>query len=189
MKLIFDFDDTLSNNKLIKQRIFECLEEVGILRSESEKYYDEVRSDHSPFSLKNFITNIFSSNKIDKPISEIYEKILEICPSILNKKLLDLVHKIGKENCYLVTNGDFEYQNDKINKSGISGLFSEVVVVPGSKKQIIEKICFENLNEKVIFVDNKERFFADLDMEKCKNLKTVLFDEQGLENLEIALKG
>lgn len=184
MKLIFDFDDTLSNNKKIKERIFACLEEVGVLKNKGEQYYKEERVTGKPFSLKKFLTYVLDKENIkgvDK--EDLYEKILQISPYILDLKLLDIVRKTGKENCYIVTNGEEEYQKDKINRSNIADLFLEIHVTSGSKKEIIEDICLRNTEETIIFVDNKNHFFTDLDMNKCPNLKTILYDENGLEVL------
>ncbi|MEK7585978.1 MAG: HAD hydrolase-like protein [Patescibacteria group bacterium] len=184
MKLILDFDDTLSNNKLLKEHIYKCLEEVGVLSATSEKYYKEVRATNTPFSLKDFLSSVLTRENTKGDIEILYEKIMEICPTLLDTKLLEIVRKLGKDNCYLVTNGNYEYQMDKIEKSKIVQLFQKIIVVPGSKKEPIEKICTDNKDDKVVFVDNKEVFFKDLDMNVCNNLTTILYDEYGLESLK-----
>ena len=61
--------------------------------------------------------------------------------------------------------------------------FSKVIVVPISKKEVVEEICQRYSSQDIIFADDKAIFFNDIDMEKCKNLKTVLFNEHGLKNL------
>ena len=103
------------------------------------------------------------------------------CPDFVNKKLIGIIKKLGKENCYLVTYGEHEFNKEKVERSGIASLFSEIDIVPGSKKEIIYNICNRNKNEKVLFIDDKVKFFEDLDMTKCPNLKTILYDEHGLE--------
>ncbi len=184
MKLILDFDDTLSDNRQLKESMYSCLEEAGVSRSASEKFYNETRVTGKPFSLKNFLFSIFTNEKIDGSVLDVYEKIMKICPNLLDSKLLEILQKVKKENCYLVTNGDFEYQMDKIARSGVTQLFNDIVVVPGSKKEVVEKICADHKNEKVIFIDNKQEFFADLDMDVCKNLTTILYDSSDLKNLD-----
>lgn len=188
MKVIFDFDDVLlKSTGQFKNWIFDCIQIVGVPRERIESYYKETRSNQ--FSLRNFINTLFVEANIQNiSVEETYKKILEGCKSFINEKLVEVVKSTGKENCYIVTNGDFEYQMDKVDHSGVKDLFSEIYVVPGSKKEVIEKICVESPEEKVIFVDNREEFFSDIDMEKCKNLKTVLFDENGIENLLWNLK-
>lgn|SRR3989338_732094 len=187
MKLIFDFDDTIfKNTGPFKEKIFSTLEKAGVSRDISEPYYREVRE--FEFSLKNFIAELFKREGIEKNVEDVYEEIMSACKDCLNNDLVEIVKGASKENCYIVTNGESLYQKDKIERSGIAHLFSEIHTVPGSKKDVIEKICEQHIKEKIIFIDNSERFFADLDMERCKNLKTVLFDENGLKNLRKLLQ-
>ncbi len=190
VKVIFDFDDVLSDNtKEFKKHMFSSLEKAGVKRSISEKYYKQEREKDYPFSLKTFLVSLLKKEKIKKvKLEELYEKIIDISPKILNKKLIRIAEDLGKDNCYLVTNGERKFQEDKLKKSGVENLFSEVSIVPGSKKKIVEKICENNKDSKIIFIDDKVRFFEDIDMEKCKNLKTILFDKNGLKNLVLELK-
>ncbi len=182
MKFIFDFDDMLFNTKQLKDRIFLCLDKVGVSYDKAEAYYKKVRG--GEFSLKNFITELFNQEKIKEiRMENVYEDIMSECLNFVNKELVDVVHELGKENCYLATYGEKEFQLDKIKRAGIFSLFSEIIVVPGSKKEIIYDICEKNKAEKILFIDNKIEFFEDLDMAKCPNLKTILYDEQGLEKL------
>ena len=89
---------------------------------------------------------------------------------------------------YIVTNGDEEFQRDKIRRLGVDMLVKEVSVVTGSKKEKIEEICKAFLEEEVIFVDDKNKFFVDINMEECPNLKTVIYNEYGLENLKAGIE-
>jgi len=188
MKLIFDFDDVLMNTSLLKKNIVFSLYELGIPQDISDNYYEH-RDKNVPFSLKLFLMSFLKKEKIGSvSYVELYEKIMKICPGILNKEIIQIVKDMGKENSFVVTNGDKEFQMDKIRRSGIESLFSEIHITNGSKKDIVENICLKNLNEKVIFVDNKIEFFNDLDMERCKNLKTVLYDENGFEKLVVEIE-
>lgn len=183
MKLILDFDDVLMDTSLLKKKIASSLYDLGIPKEIADHYYEQ-RDKSVPFSFKSFLLSFLKKEKIESisPI-DLYEKIMVICPDILNKEIVQVAKNIGKANSIIVTNGDKDYQMDKIKKSGIETLFSEIHITNGSKKDVVEDICLRNLNEKVIFVDNKIEFFNDLDMGRCKNLKTLLYDENGLANL------
>lgn len=183
IKLICDFDDTLSNTKKFKENMFLNIEKAGVSHSFAEQSYKEVRDLNTPFSLKVFLSLLFRQKGKEKVIKDLYEQILSSCPDLLNKKLINIVKTIGKTNCYIVTNGDKDFQLDKIERSKANRLFHSITVVPGSKKETIEKICIENSDSRIIFIDDKPKFFNDLDMKKCKNLKTILFDDNGLKNL------
>ena len=112
-----------------------------------------------------------------------YEKIMQECPNLVNSSLVEIIQKLNKKNCFIVTFGDKEFQTDKIKRSGMWSLFSEIVIVQSSKKETIEKICAKHRNESVFFIDDKVQNFEDLDFKKYPNLKTILYDEQGLEKL------
>lgn len=194
MKVIFDFDDVLLHNtKILKEHMYLCLENAGIPRKDTENYYNEERKGRElhqkQFSLKNFISTLLEQKKIKNvSVEDLYKEILSVCKSGLNSELLEIVKKLGKENCYLVSNGDIEYQKDKVRESGIEELFREFNPVPASKKDIVEKICERHKDEQVIFIDDRSYYFEDLDMEKCKNLKTILFDKNGMEKVKEAIQ-
>ena len=183
MKLILDFDDTLFNNAKFKKHLFYIAQNYGI--TNVEELYTQSRSSETPFSLKNFLQKSLPESNIDNTssVEQMYEEIMSICETCVNKDVIDLVKNVGKNNCFLVTHGDDEFQKDKINMVMVRGYFSEVIIVPGSKKAIIESLCERYSSQVVIFVDDKIRFFEDIDMERCKNLKTVLFDNGGIKNL------
>jgi FMN phosphatase YigB (HAD superfamily) len=183
MKYIFDFDDILfCTTAMFKKRMYMCLEEVGISHKTAQEYYKKVRE--NKFSLKNFISELFTREKNNKNnIRKVYEKIMSECENFTNAELLKNIKKLGKENCFIVTNGEKGFQKDKIKRSGISPLFSKIYVVSGSKKDIIYSICDKYKNEKVIFIDDKVKFFEDINLKKCPNLKTVLYTGQNITNL------
>lgn len=185
MKLILDFDDVLFNNtKQFKERMFSSVAKQGIPRIKAEEYYKKIRVNQ--FSLKNFLTVLFNGEKAI--IRKVYKEIMKKCPDFLNKKLIELVKKIGKRDCYLVSTGDKEFQHEKIKKSGTWKLFTEVRITTVSKKDFVEEICEKNKGGKVIFVDDKAVFFADLNMKRYPNLKTVLYDKDGYKKLLTLLK-
>ncbi|HEU0085729.1 MAG TPA: HAD hydrolase-like protein [Candidatus Paceibacterota bacterium] len=185
MKLIFDFDDTLfRTTPLFKERMFSVLEAEGIPRIQSETLYKEMRV--KEFSLMDYIGKFFTDEK--KKV-ELYQRIMETCSDLVNEELMSVVVATGKENCYIVTNGEQEFQLEKIEMSGIAPFFEEIIVVSGSKKEVIEKICQEFPDEKVIFVENREIFLSDLDIGKLPNLKTVPYDKNGFQKLKEAMEG
>lgn len=175
MKYIFDFDDVLFHNtKLFKEHMYACLEKAGVPRGVAEEYYKEIRGGR--FFLKEMLLHFSLSE-------DLYKKILNKNKNFINKELLNIIKKLGKKNCYIVTHGGDEWQRDKIKKADIESLFSEIVVVSESKKEAVEKICAKYKDEEVIFIDDKVRHFKDLDFKKYPNLKTILYDEQGLKKL------
>jgi len=187
MKYIFDFDDVLFNNTAqFKKHMYLCLENIGVSNERAEEYYKEVRA--KGFSIKNFLAKVVASECVDRvDEEELYEKIMSESKNFINTELVELVRNLGKENCFIVTHGVEEYQLDKITRTEIGPMFSEIIVVQESKKQSIELICAKYKNEDVLFIDDKIKRFEDLDLVKFPNLKPVLFNEQGLEKLKAEL--
>lgn len=176
MKFIFDFDDVLFHNtKQFKEHMYVCLKQAGVSREIAEKYYKTVRA--NKFWLKEMLSHF----NIEESM---YEKILEESKTFINQELVEIVKKLGKENCYIVTHGNETFQKDKIKHTGLENLFTEIVVVSDSKKEAVEKICAKHLNEKVIFIDDKTKHFETLDFKKYPNLKTILYDKQGFSKLK-----
>ena len=184
MKYIFDFDDVLFNNTAqFKEHAFRVIAKVGVPLDYVKEYYSEIRKQDSEFSLKDFIATLFERYNVIIDEEKVYESIMSECSKFINVPLVEWVKKIGKDNCYIVSNGNEYFQHNKIKDSGLAPLFDEIFIVPGSKKEIIYDICDKNKNEKVIFIDNRNRFFKDLDFKKCPNLKTILYTGQNVESL------
>ena len=186
MKVIFDFDDTLFSTKDFKKYFYSYVGKFGISYESARDYYLNIRG--GEFSLKKYLSDLLAQKGLmGVNVGKVYKDILSQCPNFIDHKLIKLVKKIGRENCYIVSNGEKEFQQDKIKKSGIGKLFGDIHIVPASKKEVIEKICGKNKKERIIFIDDKIRFLNDLDLKKCPNLKTILYDEQGLEKLKAEL--
>lgn len=185
MKVIFDFDDVVFKAKEFKEVIFSVLEKKGYENVRTK--YEEVRNSKNPFSLYFFIKLVtFDSSEIN--VDNLYEEIMSKCPEMINEEILELITSLGKENCYIVSNGDTEFQMDKIRKSIGEYHFQEIVVVPGSKAESIVRFCEQHKDEDVIFVDDRLHFINDLHFDKCQNLKTVFYNENGHANLRAEIE-
>ncbi|MFH1200987.1 MAG: hypothetical protein V1484_01510 [bacterium] len=162
MKFIFDFDDVLFyNTKQLKEHMYLCLEKIGIPRNIVEPYYVEARK--KEFSLKNLLSRLVANEKLTQiNIEDICKEIMDECKNFVNKELLEVVKKIGKENCFLISYGQEKFQQDKIKRAGVASLFSEIIIVLESKKGAVEKICAKYKDEEVIFFDDKTHNFKDL---------------------------
>lgn len=182
MKVIFDFDDVLfSATRFRKEALYPFFEKLGIPQADIDAYYQIVRLEG--FSVKNLLAHF----KLDENLNE---SILHNAPIFVNQDLVEIAKSLGKENCFIATFGNESWQIEKIDRSGITPLFNKIFYTQESKKDFIHDICAQFPEEKIIFVDDKAKHFEDIDFSKCPNLKTVLFDDQGVENLrkEIATK-
>jgi HAD superfamily hydrolase (TIGR01509 family) len=176
MKYIFDFDDTLFHTtKNLREKIYGIYARYGISREKVIEYIENERA--RGFSLKRLLKHFSLDDNL-------HHEIMSSNQDFVNKEILELAKKAGRENCFIVTSGDDEFQREKIKTAGLEPLFTEIVVALGSKKDAIERICEKFKNEPVIFIDDKQHFFNDLDFKKCPNLKTVLYTGQTAQKLE-----
>ncbi|MEK7190435.1 MAG: HAD hydrolase-like protein [Patescibacteria group bacterium] len=187
MKYIFDFDDVLFNNTAqFKEHMFKILAEAGVSEEKARAYYKEVRT--KKFSLKKFIKELFSRYpEIKKTVAETYEAIMQECPKFLNTTLVEGVKRLKKDNCYIVSNGDEEFQGDKIKYSGMGNLFHDhhIFLVPGEKRTTIAKVCEQEENKGIefVFIDDKQEFIDEINPQDFPNVTTILYDREGKKGL------
>ena len=160
MKYIFDFDDVLfSTKRKFKPLIFKVLSErTGATEEKLNDLYD-ANYKEGRFSLKKFIA-LTGVRGVDADI--LYNEILEQTPSFVNQEVLNEIKKLGKENCYIVTSGDKEFQMDKIRASGLEPYFKRITPVTGTKRDEIKKICNDHPGEQVFFVDDNKKNIDEL---------------------------
>jgi predicted RNA-binding protein with TRAM domain len=58
---------------------------------------------------------------------------------------------------------------------GIAKVKNFVLFVPGTKKEAVYEICSKYKDEKVIFTDDKIKFFEDIDLARVPNLQNILY--------------
>lgn len=64
--------------------------------------------------------------------------------------------KTSKQKLILLSFGEFEFQNKKIDAAGIAGFFDEVIITPGDKESALEKILKQFHGEKEVwFINDK----------------------------------
>lgn len=184
VKVIFDFDDVLFDTAHFKEHMFNIFEQKGYIDVKSR--YQEVRSTKAPFSLTGFIALICKdADKVKH--NELYEEIMAMCDELVNKDTTAFMSRLKEEDCFIVTQGDEEFQRDKIRRSLGEKYLSHTTVVASSKRESIKALCKKYEDGKVVFVDDKIEVLDDLDTLANKNLRTVLFDARGLERLKAEL--
>src|SRR3989344_3157842 len=148
MKYIFDFDDVLFNNtKQFKEHMFKLIAEAGVPEAEARAYYAKPEVRGKEFSLKKFIKTLFSTYDVDikeTPVDDMYQRIMQESRKFLNLDLVELAKRVGLENCYIVTNGEREFNTDKLKYTGIWDLFGGEKRIK-KKKIILFPISFYNM--------------------------------------------
>ena len=174
-KYIFDFDDVLFfNTEKFKKHMYKCFEEIGVQYDTVKKYYKIEKE--KGWVLHNLVASILKGeNIILISKEELTEKIMRECKNFINNELIDRLKQLEVENCYIVTHGVNEYQLEKIDRTGLKSLFTQIFIIQDTKKGPVEMICEQFKDDEVVFIDDKEKRFADLDFEKYPNLRKVLY--------------
>ena len=174
-KYIFDFDDVLFfNTEKFKKHMYKCFEEVGVEHDTVKKYY-AIEKDKG-WVLHNLVASVLKGENITSTSKEeLSEKIMRECKNFVNNELIDQIKKLEVEDCYMVTHGIKEYQLEKVERTDLGSLFAQIFTVLDIKKGPVEMICEQFKDDEVVFVDDKEKRFADLDFEKYPNLRKVLY--------------
>lgn len=174
-KYIFDFDDVLFfNTEKFKKHMYQCFEEIGVSYDTVKKYYKIEKE--KGWVLQNLVESVLDGENIKITTKEdLSEKIMRVCKEYTNTDLINRIKKLNREDCYMVTHGVKEYQLEKIQRTGVGSLFNQIFIVQDTKKDPVEMICEKFRDEEVIFVDDKEKRFADLNFEKYPNLRKVLY--------------
>ncbi len=188
MKIIFDFDDVIFKAGEFKEVMFQIIalyteEPLEVIKNK----YLEVRTYGTPFSLRKFLV-LVAPDVSESKREEFYQNVLSESKYLVNQNVISVMKGLGKEHCYIVTHGDETFQKDKIRESQVKDLVQEVIVVSGMKSEAIVSLCEKYHGEEIIFVDDKVAFLHDIPKERCPNLRTVLFDTHGLENLNREIK-
>lgn len=181
MKVIFDFDDVIFNSKQFKKNMFQILSKEGY--TNAEDVYAAFRKTEVPFSLTSFLSDNIGIDSQDVR-HRVYEEIMFSCSTCLHQDVVVIMNELTPAHYIIITHGEESFQKEKIARSLGNTLTSHVVVVPKSKAEAIEKFCKKYPDEQIIFVDDRLDFINGLHFNECPNLKTVLFNENGLENLK-----
>lgn len=184
MKIIFDFDDVLFDAKAFKELMFFYLEERGIRNARD--VYVSMRAPDKTFPVLEYLERL---NIPKEDIDTAYEGIVTPAKWLVNQEVLGVAREVGMENIFILSLGEEAFQRDKIERAlSEEVLDSHVIVVSTSKREEVVRICMMFKDEEIIFVDDKVEFLNNLPMEELPNLKTVLFNETGLEKLKAAVK-
>ncbi len=179
MKVVLDFDDVIFNAGAFKELMFFYLAERGIRNA--REVYGQMRQREEVFSVIKYLDELGIKGE-ERDL--VYDGIMIPCAWLANKEVIEMMDQVGKENIFILSQGDEAFQRDKIDRAvGDKVLGSHIAIVSESKTEELRKICEAHKDEEVIFADDKVKFLNELPVSSLPNLKTVLFDKNGLETL------
>ena len=112
MKYYIDFDNTLFNTESFYNDLLNIIKKYNISKKDIDLYYKDNLSNEL-FNPIKIINNLIKDKNINKEIKNFFKDLSKY----LYKDTIDFLEFIKNDNeLILLTYGDFEYQNLKVNK-------------------------------------------------------------------------
>ncbi len=189
MKLILDFDDVIFDTKSFKIKVFSGLVDVGVTSNSVESIYQKQRSAFNITTLYREVIRCAGIAMSQEELEKKIEAVLQDLHNYVDERLIQMINNTGKENCYILTAGEGEFQKQKLLYSGVLSLIpnEQIIIVGSDKKENLRLVCGLYPNEPIIFADDKEINIQDAQSLMIPNLFAVQYDERGFEKLSEAV--
>ncbi|MDD5464183.1 MAG: hypothetical protein PHP62_03470 [Candidatus Moranbacteria bacterium] len=169
MKIFIDFDDVIFNTKKFREDLEALFDLNGVSKEIFQKYYIDpndqraIKTFNPWLQVKRISGNVdIDTDKLTKAIDAF---VLDVSAYVF-EDVLEFTKTFGSKNICVVSYGDLEFQNKKINSSKIGEYLDNIVVTKNLKSEIISKIIVEDNLEK-----NEEIFFLDDRIEQIRDVK------------------
>ena len=193
MKLILDFDDTIFDAKSFKEEslfnpntynVFDMI----ISRADIREIYAEYRRESNIFNIRDFVKRVSASTNSEVDIDKVLFNLSSSIKKYVKKEFLTIIEKAGRENVFILSQGDEEFQLFKINNSNLSDKVDRVHIVAQDKADKVREWCNVWSGEDVVFVDDK---YSNLLKEDIPlNLRQVYVGERDkVEQSEAEISG
>ena len=174
MKYYIDFDNTLFNTESFYNDLLKIIKKYNISKKDIDLYYKDNLSNEL-FNPIKIINNLIKDKNINKEIKNFFKDLSKY----LYKDTIDFLEFIKNDNeLILLTYGDFEYQNLKVNKSLIKEYFNKIIVTSKNKGEL--DLDYKNS----IFIDDSKEQIEGL---LRKNAKVIRIKREGSKHFNDAI--
>lgn len=170
MKLFFDFDDFFldTENSLVSETFARYATLTGVsleVVRETYRYFSRAKAENGKcYTYEEHLRLLqrhadFNSNSVCKEMEIFFRDLRRFIYSGAE----DFLKKFNKEDLFLLTYGDDDFQMTKIFGSGLQNYFSRIFVTQGNKVEEIKRLRqVLNIpqNDRIIFGDNRCEYFA-----------------------------
>lgn len=175
---IFDFDDTIFNTKRLKLDIFEKISSFGVDKKIVETTYkDTLSQNEGNYILKKHLENLFREKgnfaEIENETLNWFHN-LDFKTYILPEIEGVLKNLKEKNTLILLTKGNPDFQNIKIEKSELGTYFEEINIVEGKKEEFLESRSYND----AFFINDKESE-NEIIRTRFPNIKTINPNRKG----------
>jgi len=177
MKIFVDFDGVIFNTKLFKKSLIKIFSENGISKKDFDKSYQQFKKQKIPYSPIKHIEFLSNDKNCRYKTDRFYNDILKFLKNLklyIFKDAEIFLKSFSKNNLYLLSYGDLNFQKQKIKGTKISDYFRRIIITNKNKaeivKQIVKKDKFRKL-EKIIFIDDQPRNIKEVS--SIRNITTI----------------
>ena len=151
--IIFDFDDTLFNTSELKKSIFTKLAAHGINSEIIENSYEECKNEQDVYTLRGH-TEILKEKHNFLGSDDIHDWFSKLdLSSYLFPEVSEGLEKLSQEHhLVLLTMGEFEFQNIKLEGASIKKYFNEIHITPGDKEEFLKDKKYDT---PIYFINDK----------------------------------
>ena len=175
MKIYIDFDGTLYNTTKLNNNFINIFNKYNI----DKDYIKKLMNNHKNYD--NLANKIIIDNNIDKSI---YKDIFNLYSSdLVFKDVIPFLEKYHKKyELILLTLGNKEYQEKKINSSNIKKYFKNIIITNKDKS----KLNIDYING--IFIDNNPNELKKFYNSKAINLIRIKRNEDKYSKLNLDIE-
>ena len=167
MKIILDFDDTIFNTHRLMQESLEIFKKFNFTEEEFFGAYQKCKERVGDFDLEiivDLIFNLDKSNNLNtktrlankKKIKEEMNILFSKASGFVYSDFFDFINNFSKKDLILLSFGTTDFQEMKINNSGIISYFQKVIITQKDKTEDLKNnILIKNEGEKIFFIDDK----------------------------------
>lgn len=181
MKIYIDFDGTLFNTDKFYQDYLVILNKYNISSFEIEKMKKELFTNRR-FNLDiltDYIISKYNIKNLKQEVESLYNN------SYVFEDVIPFLEKYKNYNLILLTLGDIDYQNRKIESSNLSKYFQDIIITDVDKSQLDinykdnlfidnnpkELIKFQNNGGKIIRIRRIEDKYSVIDLDNVLEYK------------------
>lgn len=174
MKIFLDFDDVIFNTKRLSSDFKNLFFQSGISEDTFKKYYYNEDNSYDPWAQ---IKKIQAES--GKDLSGLEKSISGLVGNLTDyvfDDFWDFSKKIGKENIFILSYGDVNFQTLKIKNSETDRYANMLDIVEGLKSEAIKNALPKiHLAEKeaIYFIDDRVGFLEEVKKE-IPQIKTIL---------------
>ena len=177
MKIYIDFDGTIYNSGKLYKNFINIFNNYNI----DTKYIEETLNNSNQKDLDNIANKIIKEKNLNKNIIQELNNINT--KDLVFKDIIPFLEKYTKKyDLILLTLGNHDYQEKKINSTNISKYFKDIIITNKDKSKL-ESIDYIN----GIFIDNNPIELKKFYNSKATNLIRIRRNEDKYSKLDLNL--